>query len=300
MNKLAILETPFAKFIKRLVARIMDDNVPGLAAQLAYFFLLSLFPFMIFLVTLVGYLPYSNIGILRFLSDYAPPETMVLIEENLTQVMENRNGGLLSIGIIGTLWSASNGVNALMRSLNAAYNIEEERTFIIARGISIILTIAMFFVIIIAFLLPIFGKMIGEYVFSFFGLSDDFLEVWNAIRWVISSLIFFIVLLILYRIAPSKKVYFRHVYVGALFSTICWQLVSLVFSYYVSSMGNYSATYGSLGGVIILMIWFYLSGIIVITGGEINAEVEAMSRKPSNRSFHLKRKGEEKNGVPFN
>lgn len=263
--------------MKRLIARIMDDNVPGLAAQLAYFFLLSLFPFMIFLVTLVGYLPYTDLGILNFISDYAPEETMVLLEENLGQIMENRNGGLLSIGIIGTLWSASNGVNALMRSLNAAYAIEEERKFIIARGIAIVLTIAMFFVIIMAFLLPIFGKMIGEYVFSFFGLSDDFLEVWNAIRWVISSLIFFIVLLFLYRTAPSKKVYFRHVYVGAIFSTIGWQLTSLAFSYYVSSMGNYSTTYGSLGGVIILMIWFYLSGIIIITGGEINAQIEEMS-----------------------
>ena len=299
MNKASLLENPFAKLVKRLIARIMDDNVPGLAAQLAYFFLLSLFPFMIFLVTLVGYLPYSDLGILRFLSDYAPPETMVLLEENLTQVMENRNGGLLSVGIIGTLWSASNGVNALIRSLNAAYNVEEKRRFIIARGVSILLTIALFFVIIMAFLLPIFGKMIGEYVFSFFGLSDDFLEAWNAIRWIISSLIFFIVLLFLYRIAPSKKVYFRHVYVGALFSTICWQLVSLAFSYYVSSMGNYSATYGSLGGVIILMIWFYLSGIIIITGGEINAEMEAMSRKPNSR-MRLKRNEEEKHGVPSN
>src|SRR5699024_8932409 len=107
MNKKAILETSFAKFMKSLIARIMDDNVPGLAAQLAYFFLLSLFPFMIFLVTLVGYLPYTDLGILNFISDYAPEETMVLLEENLGQIMENRNGGLLSIGIIGTLWSAS-------------------------------------------------------------------------------------------------------------------------------------------------------------------------------------------------
>ncbi|WP_058306066.1 YihY/virulence factor BrkB family protein [Gracilibacillus massiliensis] len=278
------LNQPFIRFLKRLFERITSDEVPGLAAQLSYFFLLSLFPFMIFLVTLVGYLPFDNIDVMNFVSTYAPDEIMTLLTDNLTQIMNNRNGGLLSIGIIGTLWSASNGINALIRSFNKAYNIDEERSFIVTRGISIVLTIAMLLVILIAFLLPIFGRMIGVYLFSFFGLSAGFLDLWNALRWVISSVIFFIVLVTLYRLAPSKKVYFKHVYIGAIFATVFWQLTSLAFSYYVSSMGNYSATYGSLGGVIILMIWFYLSGIIIITGGEINAEIE--SKHKNKRETH--------------
>ncbi|MGP4042101.1 YihY/virulence factor BrkB family protein [Gracilibacillus sp. D59] len=277
MNKL--LNNRFARFIKQLIERIMKDDVPGLAAQLSYFFLLSLFPFMIFLVTLVGYLPFDEINVMNFVSTYAPEEIMTLLNNNLTQIMNNRNGSLLSIGIIGTLWSASNGINALVRSFNKAYNIEEERSFIVMRGISIVLTVAMLLVILVAFLLPIFGKMIGVYLFSLFGLSQGFLDIWNTLRWVISSAIFFIVLMMLYRMAPSKRVYFKHVYIGTIFATICWQLTSLAFSYYVTSMGNYSATYGSLGGVIILMIWFYLSGIIIITGGEINAQIESMTKR---------------------
>lgn len=271
MNKNNLLRYPIVRFIRQLIKRITQDDVTGLAAQLAYFFLLSLFPFMIFLVTLIGYLPFEDIDIMKFISDYAPPEIMTLVNENISQVMNNRNGGLLSVGIIGTLWSASNGINSLMRAFNAAYNLEEERSFIVTRGISIVLTLAMIVVIIVAFVLPIFGRMIGEYLFSFVGLSEGFLEWWNTLRWVVSSAVFFIVFMMLYRLAPSKRVYFKHIYVGAVFSTICWQLTSLGFSYYVSTMGNYSATYGSLGGVIILMIWFFLSGIIIIVGGEINA-----------------------------
>ncbi|UOQ50485.1 YihY/virulence factor BrkB family protein [Gracilibacillus caseinilyticus] len=263
-------------FVKQLIERITGDDVPGLAAQLSYFFLLSLFPFMIFLVTLIGYLPWQDIDVMNFIATYAPEEIMTMLNENISQIMNNRNGSLLSIGIIGTLWSASNGINALIRSFNRAYNIDEERSFIVTRMISIVLTIAMLLIIIVAFLLPIFGKMIGVYLFSFFGLSEGFLSTWNTLRWVISSAIFFIVLMMLYRLAPSKRVYFKDIIPGTLFATVFWQLASLAFSYYVSSMGNYSATYGSLGGVISLMIWFYLSGIIIITGGEINAQVEKM------------------------
>ncbi|MDX8046896.1 YihY/virulence factor BrkB family protein [Gracilibacillus sp. S3-1-1] len=270
----SILNNRFVTFIKQIVNRMSNDDVAGLSAQLSYFFLLSLFPFLMFLVTLIGYLPFESIDIMNFISTYAPPEIMTLLHDNLSQIMGSRSGGLLSVGIIGTLWSASNGINALVRSFNKAYNIEEKRSFIMMRGISIILTLAMLLIIIIAFLLPIFGRMIGIYLFSLFGLSEDFLHIWNALRWIISSVIFFVVLLLLYRLAPSKRVYFRHIYIGAIFATICWQLTSLAFSYYVTSLGNYSATYGSLGGVIILMIWFYLSGIIIITGGEINAQIE--------------------------
>ncbi len=116
---------------------------------------------------------------------------MTLINNNLTQIMNSRNGSLLSIGIIGTLWSASNGINALIRSFNRAYDIEEERPFFITRSIAIFLTIVMLLVILVAFILPIFGRAIGVYIFSFMGLSDDFINLWNTLRWVISSVIFF-------------------------------------------------------------------------------------------------------------
>lgn len=261
-------------FTKDWVKRITKDDVFGLSAQLAYFFLLSLFPFLLFLVTLIGYLPIGEQtfnSIIGFIDVYAPSSISDLIKSTVDELVHKHNGGLLSISIIGTLWSASNGINAIMKAFNRAYEVDEDRSFIIGRLIAIVLTIAMVGVIFLSFLLPIFGKMIGVYVFSFFGLSGTFTAVWGALRWIISSVIFFIVLLILYKLAPNTRIYFRHAIWGAIFATVFWQLVSLGFSYYVSSIGNFSATYGSLGTVIILMIWFYISGIIIISGGVMNA-----------------------------
>lgn len=258
-------------FSKQLFHKIVEVDVFGMAAQLAYFFLLSLFPFLLFLVTLIGYLSLDAQNVVSFIGDYAPEEIMTLIHTNINQLVNEQNGGLLSIGIIGTIWSASAGIKAIMKAFNGAYEVDEDRSFVIARLIAIVLTISMVVVICMAFVLPIFGKMIGVYIFSFLGWSTNFIHVWETLRWVVSSIVFVIVLLALYKLAPNNKVLFRDAIWGAVFATIGWQLVSLAFSYYVSNIGSYSATYGSLGTVIILMIWFYISGIIIISGGVLNA-----------------------------
>lgn len=265
--------TEIVLFIKQLNQRMKEADVFGLSAQLAYFFLLSLFPFLLFLVTLLGYLPINEEIVTDFLALYLPTEVSRMIDTNLNHLLNNRSGSLLSVSIIGTLWSASNGFNAVKKAFNRAYRVEKTQAFIIARLISIVLTVAILGVICLALLLPVFGKAIGEYVFAFIHLSDDFDKIWDALRWVISSIIFFIVLIVLYRFAPNIHIKWREVVWGTLFATIGWQLVSFGFSFYVNTLGNYSATYGSLGTVIILMFWFYFSGIIIITGGVINAVV---------------------------
>lgn len=258
-------------FIKQLFKQIGAADVFGLSAQLAYFFLLSLFPFLLFLITLLGHFPIDEDTLMDFIATYAPTDIVNLINTNISQIVNSQNSGLLSIGIIGTLWSASNGVNAITKSFNKAYEVDEDRSFIVSRLIAVALTIAMVLVISIALLLPIFGEKIGVYIFSFINMSEGFLDLWNMLRWVISSAVFFLVLLALYSLAPNVRIRLKYVVWGAVFATIGWQLVSLGFSYYVNTLGNYSATYGSLGTVIILMIWFYISGIIINTGGVINA-----------------------------
>ncbi|APH06349.1 YihY/virulence factor BrkB family protein [Bacillus weihaiensis] len=258
-------------FLKELVQRFTDDEVPGLSAQLSYFFLLSLFPFLIFLITLLGYLPISQEDVLRTIEEFAPGQSMDIINETLAQILNNRNGGLLSFGIIATLWSASNGINAIVRAFNKAYDVEESRSFIVARGMAIILTIAMVFVIVVALLLPVFGREIGLFIFSNFGFSEQFLTIWNTLRWLVSGAILFIVFTALYFVAPNKRLHIKDGLPGAIAATIGWIVASLAFSYYVGNFANYSATYGSIGGIIVLMIWLYLSGMIIILGGELNA-----------------------------
>lgn len=260
----------FSTLIPRLVKRIIANDIFGLAAQLAYFFLLSLFPLLLFLVTLLPYLPITQEDILGVIRDFAPGESMQLIETNINQLSQ-KNGKLLSFGIIATIWSASNGINAIVKALNSAYEVEESRPFLIARGMAILFTFAMLFVFVVALLLPVFGKLIGIYLFAKFGLSDEFMSIWNTLRWLVSSIILFIVFTGLYWIAPNKKLKCITVVPGAIFATFGWILSSLAFSYYVTNFGNYSATYGSIGAIIVLMIWFYLTGVIIIIGGEINA-----------------------------
>lgn len=256
---------------KNLFKQISANDITGLAAQIAYYFLLSLFPLLIFIVTLLPYLPVEQGDLLGVIRDFAPGETMTMIEETLSDVMSDRNSGLLSISIIATIWSASNGMNAIVKSLNRAYDVEETRSFIVTRLMSIVLTLGMIVVFVVALLLPVFGKQIGLFLFSQFGFSEQFLTIWNGIRWAISPLILFIVFVGLYYFAPSKRIKCLSAIPGAIFATVGWVLVSLAFSFYVSSFGNYSATYGSIGGIIVLMIWFYLTGIIIMIGGEINA-----------------------------
>ncbi|GFZ84284.1 hypothetical protein GCM10010978_25760 [Compostibacillus humi] len=261
----------FKALLEALMNRLEEADVFGLSAQLAYFFLLSLFPFLIFIMNLIGLLPLDHDILVTIIGYYAPEEITDLITTNMDQLIHANSRGLLSLGAIGTLWAASNAINAIMRAFNKIYQIEETRHFLFNRFIAVVLTIAMIFVIIIALLLPVFGRIIGVHIFAFFGLSERFLEVWEMLRWLLSTIIFFIVLLALYKLAPSKWIRIRDAVWGAIIATGLWQIVSYGFSFYVNSLANYSANYGSLGTIIILMIWFYLFGLIIMLGGAFNA-----------------------------
>ncbi|MCM3139720.1 YhjD/YihY/BrkB family envelope integrity protein [Bacillus safensis] len=258
-------------FIKALIERFLLHEGPAKSAELAYFFLLSLFPFLIFVLTLVGYLPLTSKDVLSVISGYAPEGALSMIESIAEETLNSRNGGLLSFGIIAALWSASNGINAVVRAFNHAYEVEENRSFILVRLTSIILTIAMVLTIIFALMLPVFGKELGLFVAKLVGQSDAFLTIWTAMRWIISPLILLIVFTALYFFAPNIRLKLKFVLPGAIFASIGWILVSMLFSFYVGEFANYSAMYGSIGGIIILMIWFYLTGIMIILGGELNA-----------------------------
>lgn len=257
-------------FGKMLFKRTMEHDVSGMAAQLAFFFLLSVFPLLIFLFTLVPYLPITEDYIITYLSEYVPEESMAIITSQLDRIMTS-NSTLLSVGIIGTLWTASNALNGITKAFNVAYDIVDTRKYFFTRLISMALTIGMIFVFLLALLLPVFGRQIAIYIFSHLGIDQAFLDIWDAVRWVLSTLVLFIMFLILYRVFPSVKLKRRLVLPGALFATVGWTIGSVGFSYYVNNFGNYSNTYGSLGGIIILMLWFYMLAFVIILGGEINA-----------------------------
>ncbi|MFJ8071316.1 YihY/virulence factor BrkB family protein [Peribacillus sp. NPDC096447] len=276
-------------FSKKLIKEIKEDRVTGLAAEQAYYYLLALFPLLILLLSL---LPYLNIDIqtaLDTIKTFMPAETMEVIEKNIINILSERNGGLLTFGFLGTIWSASNGMNAFIHSMNIAYDVEETRNFIKARFISIVLTLCLVVAFIVMLGLPVFGKVILDLLQQVIPIPEETQILFSLLRWVIAVVVISLVLAFLYRFAPNKSFPIKHVIPGAVTATVLWLAISLGFSFYVSNFANYSSTYGSLGGVIILMLWLYLSGLIFVIGGEINAILHrqnSIPKKPSRTIVH--------------
>lgn len=258
-------------FTKELITRIKKVDVTGLASQLAFFFLFSLFPLLIFVFTLLPYLNLDQSEIFILIREFAPESVASLIEDTVGEILTKRNGGLLSIGAIATVWSASKGMNALTKALNLSYFKEETRSFFIARGMSMVFTIMLIAVLIVALVLPVFGQQIGIFIFSYLGLEEGFLMLWNSFRWIVPPVLIFSVFSLIYWLVPNVKIQLSSVLVGAAFATVGWIITSLGFSFYVGSYGNYSNTYGSIGAIIVLMMWLYLSAIVLMLGGQINA-----------------------------
>lgn len=258
-------------FILAFIQRLKDADITGFGAQLAYFFLLSLFPLLIFIMTLLPYLNFPPDLIYTLLEALLPKQAYTLIEGTIVEVLEKRNSGLLSIGVIGTIWSASNGVDALIKSLNRSYNKDETRPFVVARLMSVVFTLMLILLIVVALVLSVFGQQIGVFLFSTFGLAADFLSIWNKFRIILPPILIFSVLTLMYWMMPNIKLYLKSVLIGSLFSTIAWLIVSYGFSFYINNFSNYSSTYGSIGGIIILLLWLYVTGIILMVGGQLNA-----------------------------
>ncbi|MCZ2260236.1 YihY/virulence factor BrkB family protein [Sporosarcina sp. G11-34] len=258
-------------FVKELLTRIKKVDVTGLGSQLAFFFLLSLFPLLIFLFTLLPYLNLDQAQIFLMIRDYAPTSVALLIEDTVGEILNNRNSGLLSIGALATVWTASKGMNALTKALNLSYYTQETRSFVVSRAMSIVFTLMLIAVLLVALILPVFGQQIGMFVFSYLGLAEGFIHLWTSLRWVIPPALIFFVFSLVYWLVPNLKLRFKSIIPGAVFATVGWIITSLGFSYYVGNYGSYSSTYGSIGAIIVLMMWLYFSAIILILGGQINA-----------------------------
>ncbi|WP_226581937.1 YihY/virulence factor BrkB family protein [Halobacillus litoralis] len=253
-------------YAKAVIAEFQKDKIPLLGAAQAYYYLLSIVPMLILLLSILPYLNIEAETAIQAMSNVIPSDTANVFRENVVAVVEQPSGGLLTVGILGTLWSASSGINAFIQSTNQAYNVEETRSFIKVRLLSIALTLGMIVAIVVALVLPVFGQVLIDMV----NLPDQASALLQVLRWVISMAVIGLVLLALYHFAPNKNIPFKHIVPGAIITAVLWQLISLAFSFYVSNFGNYSATYGSLGGIIILMLWFFLTGMILMIGAEIN------------------------------
>jgi membrane protein len=284
----------WGELLKRTAKETNADDCLGLAAQLAYYFFLALFPAVLFLLALASFFPLATFvdDIIRVLQPIAPADVLTFLEEQLRRLSNADSGGILTIGILGAVWSSSAAVVAIIGSLNRAYDIEEGRPWWKVRLTAIALTVALAFFILISFTLVVAGPTIAEYLASWFGFGAVFEWTWKILQWPLAFVMVSTAIGLVYYYAPDADQDWVWITPGAVLATLLWVVVSLVFKFYAANFTDYNATYGAIGGVIVLMLWFYISGLAILIGAELNAEIEHAS--PYGKDLGEKAPGERK------
>jgi membrane protein len=269
----------WGELAKRTAKEVLADNCMGLAAQLAYYFFLALFPALLFVTAIISFIPVTGLleVITGTLARVAPNEVLSIIQDQILKIAHEKNGGLLTIGMLGAIWSTSSGVDAIIDTLNQAYDIKEARPWWKVKLVALGLTLALAVFIVISFTLVLVGPTMAEKVAVWAHLGPAFAWTWKILQWpVVFALVAFAIAMIYYY-APDAEQEWIWITPGSIFATLLWLLISLGFKIYVANFTSYNATYGTIGGVIVLMLWFYLSAFAVLVGAELNAEIEHAS-----------------------
>lgn len=254
----------------RFFKKIIEDDIYALSSQLAYNLILSFFPFIIFIMTVIGYLHLNSEEVLTLLKNIMPLPAYELVQSTVLEVVNSQQAGLLWVSILLTLWVSSSGFGAVIRGLNKAYGIEEERSFIKVKLISIIAVLILAIVIVITLFLFVFGEYIKGFITMNTSYSGAFMLILGIGKNIILTLFLIIAFTVMYELIPCKRIGWYNAVPGAAFTTLGWILASYAFAYYVNNFSNYSRLYGSLGAVFIFMTWIFLTSFILILGGEVN------------------------------
>jgi len=277
----AVFDLPigWAELFKRTAKETKDDDCLGMAAQLAYYFFLALFPAVLFVLAFASFFPLASFTdeLVRALRPVAPTEVVAFLEEQLRHLSNADSGGILTIGILGALWSSSAAIVAIVTSLNRAYDIEEARPWWKVRLTAIGLTLVLSLLVLLSFSLIVAGPTVAERLSATLGFGAVFEWTWKILQWPLAFLLVTTALGVVYYFGPDAEQDWVWITPGAVFGTILWILVSLAFKLYVANFGNYNATYGAAGAVIVLLLWFYLSGLAILVGAEMNSEIEHAS-----------------------
>ncbi len=268
----------WTELVKRTAHETSQDNVLGLSAQLAYYFLLALVPAIVSVAAFASFLPGDTMQrVLDASSGVLPTEMVNIVREQLQNVSGRANGGLFTFGLLMALWSSSAAIVSICDALNRAYDIEEGRPWWKVRLTAIALTLGIAVFAVAAFALVMIGPTLAERIAAQLGLGPAFATAWKISQWpVVFGLVALGIGLLNY-FGPDAEQDWEWITPGALLATALWLVASIGFKVYVTRFSDYNATYGSLGGVIVLMLWFYISGLAILVGAEMNAEIEHAS-----------------------
>ena len=283
------------KMAKRIWAEMNHDDIFGDAAQLAYYFLLALFPLLIFLTSAIGLIVGSNTGMRHALFNYLarvmPSSAFQLIDSTMWEVTNASGAGKLSFGLLLALWAASNGMGAITNTLNRAYNLEETRPWWKQRAVAVTLTIGLSVLILTALGVVIAGGHVVDYLANHYGLSAALALAWKTLQWPIALAFLLFGFALIYYFAPNFRAQkWKWITPGSVIGVGLWLFASFALKAYLHFFDSYSKTYGSLGAVIVLMLWLYLTGLAVLIGGEVNSEVESVAAERA--AADAKRNGE--------
>jgi membrane protein len=267
------------ELLKKTWKEILEDDVMSLAAQQAYYFFFSLFPALLTLIAVASFFPLENLAdeVVRNLGRIAPPEVLNIINEQLTQISNGNQGGLLTFAFLVTIWSSSGAMVSIMTTLNAAYDISESRSFVRLRVTAILLTLGLAFFILVSFALIIVGPAVAERIASTMNLGTVFVWIWSVLQWPVVFAMVATGIGNIYYFAPDAEQDWVWLTPGAVLATVLWILVSVGLKVYLATAGSFNETYGTIGAVMVLLLWFYLTAIAILVGAELNAEIEHAS-----------------------
>ncbi|TFG60862.1 MAG: YihY/virulence factor BrkB family protein [Nitrospirales bacterium] len=272
---------------KRVVRLSRQHDILGRAAQLGYFFLLALFPALLSLTALVGMLPIQPIlpRLMEFLHKVLPQESLFLVEDYLQHITQEAGSGIFSLSLLGSLVAASWGMMAVIETLNTVYNVQESRVLGKAAVTAVLLTTGAAAFVIVSITMILLGESLSQWIADAVGLSWLFTFWWTILQWPITFLFMLLATSLIYYWAPNIHHKWQWITPGSVVAVLLWILVSLAFKFYVEKLMNYDVVYGSITGVIVLMIWLYLSGLALLIGGELNAVLESkkLSRQETGR-----------------
>ena len=268
------------EFFKRTAKEINEDHLAAFAGNLTYKGLFALFPFAVFLLSLLGL--FGAPDLLNSLIEQArivlPNDVVGLLEDQLLSIAETRAEGAFTAGAIVSLllalWGVSGAFRSVMEAMNVMYEIEEDRSFWKVYGISVFLSLGVAALLITALVLVVFGPEIGGAIADVVGLGYVFELVWNVVKWPVLICVVLFSFALVYYFAPAAEQRFRYVSPGSIMAVTMWLLFSLLFRLYVENFGSYSATFGSFAGIIILMLYIYYSSFIILVGAEMNQVIE--------------------------
>ena len=257
-----------------------------LAGYIAYTGLLAIFPFLIFLAALAGFLGTSAGGLasVQSMLDLLPQDVAQTLSPVIHEVIDTRDGGLLTLGLLGALWVASNGIDALRIALNAAYDIEEARPWWLIKLGSIGAIFVGGIVFLLLSVLVILGPVIWKGLLWLFPLGEGDIWAFSAVRYLLATLVLMSALLALHRWLPGACLRVRNLLPGVIATTVLWLSAASLFSIYVAKLGSYSATYGSLGGVIVTLVFFYVSAVLFIFGAELNSALLRREKRQADKT----------------